>query len=95
MTGAVGSTYNYMAPLYNQIITDFEKGLIDAAREKQTVSVKVVEVLLRYGGAVVAGKALMKHVGIDSGPWRLPLKNLDEKSYKILTNEMDAIVQIS
>jgi N-acetylneuraminate lyase len=93
--GAVGSTYNYMAPLYNQIITDFEKGQIDAAREKQAVSVKVVEVLLRYGGAVVAGKALMKHVGIDCGPCRLPLKNLNEKSYKNLTNEFDSIIQIS
>jgi len=93
--GAVGSTYNYMASLYNQIITDFENGRIDEAREKQAVSVKVVEVLLKYGGAVVAGKALMKHVGIDCGPCRLPLKNLNEKSYKNLTNEIDAIIQIS
>ena len=89
--GAVGSTYNYMAPLYNKIIADFENGRIDEAREKQAVSVKVVEVLLKYGGAVVAGKALMKHSGLDCGPCRLPLKNLDEKSYKDLTNEMDSI----
>jgi len=90
--GAVGSTYNYMAPLYNQIISDFEKGRIDEAREKQAVSVKVVEVLLKYGGAVVAGKALMKHFGIDCGPCRLPLENLNERSYKNLTDEMDAII---
>jgi N-acetylneuraminate lyase len=90
--GAVGSTYNYMAPLYNQIIADFENGQIDAAREKQAVSVKVVEVLLRYGGAVVAGKALMKHFGIDCGPCRLPLKNLNEKSFKNLSDEIDAII---
>ena len=91
--GAVGSTYNYIAPLYNRIIADFENGRIDEAREKQAVSVKVVEVLLKYGGAVVAGKALMKHFGLDCGPCRLPLKNLDEKSYKDLTNEIDAVIQ--
>jgi N-acetylneuraminate lyase len=91
--GAVGSTYNYIAPLYNRIIADFENARIDEAREKQAVSVKVVEVLLKYGGAVVAGKALMKHSGLDCGPCRLPLKNLDENSYKDLTNEMDSIIQ--
>jgi len=91
--GAVGSTYNYIAPLYNQIITDFENGRIDEARQKQTISVKIVEVLLKYGGAIVAGKALMKHFKLDLGHCRLPLKNLDEKSYKDLTNEIDAIIQ--
>jgi N-acetylneuraminate lyase len=91
--GAVGSTYNYMAAHYNQIITAFENGQIDEAREKQAISVKVVEVLLKYGGAVVAGKALMKHVGIDCGPCRLPLKNLDEKSLKNLSDEINAIIQ--
>lgn len=90
--GAVGSTYNYLAPLYNQIIADFENGRIDLAREKQAVSVKVVEVLLKYGGAIVAGKALMKHVGLDCGPCRLPLKNLNEKSLKDLSNKFDAII---
>ena len=91
--GAVGSTYNYMAPLYTQIIKDFENGRIDEAREKQTVSVRVVEVLLKYGGAVVAGKALMKHVGLDCGPCRLPLINLNEKTSKDLSNEIDSIIQ--
>jgi N-acetylneuraminate lyase len=91
--GAVGSTYNYMAAHYNQIVTAFENGQIDEAREKQAISVKVVEVLLKYGGAVVAGKALMKHVGIDCGPCRLPLKNLDEKSLKNLSDEINAIIQ--
>jgi N-acetylneuraminate lyase len=93
--GAVGSTYNYIAPLYNQIIADFENGHIDEAREKQATSVKVVEVLLKYGGSVVAGKALMKHFGLDCGPCRLPLKNLNEKSYQDLSNEIDSIIQAS
>jgi N-acetylneuraminate lyase len=93
--GAVGSTYNYMAPLYNQIIADFENGRIDEARKKQSLSVKVVEVLLKYGGAVVAGKALMQYVGLDCGPCRLPLKNLNEKSHKDLSNEIDSLFQVS
>ena len=76
-------------------VQQFINGRIDEAREKQAISVKVVEVLLKYGGAVVAGKALMKHSGLDCGPCRLPLKNLDEKSYIDLTNEVDAVIQTS
>jgi N-acetylneuraminate lyase len=91
--GAVGSTYNYLAPLYNQIITDFQNGRIDKARNNQSKSVKIVEVLLKYGGALVAGKALMKHIGLDCGPCRPPLKNLDEKTYKDLCYEFDSIIQ--
>jgi N-acetylneuraminate lyase len=93
--GAVGSTYNYMAPLYNQIIANFENGRIDEARKKQALSIKVIEVLIKYGGAVVAGKALMQYVGIDCGPCRLPLKNLNEKSHKNLSNEIDSVLQAS
>jgi len=93
--GAVGSTYNYMAPLYNQIIVDFENGRIAEARKKQALSVKVVEVLLKYGGAIVAGKALMQYVGLNCGPCRIPLKNLDEKSRNDLSNEIDSILQAS
>src|SRR5690606_37386320 len=32
--GAVGSTYNFMAPLYYGIINDFERGNLSSAREK-------------------------------------------------------------
>lgn len=43
--GGVGSTYNFMAPLYNGIIKDFENGNIENARKKQAISVKVINVL--------------------------------------------------
>ncbi len=79
--GAVGSTYNFMAPLYNGIIGDFKKGKIEDALEKQAFSIKIIEILIRYNGAIVAGKTLMKSVGIDCGKCRLPLKNLTEIQY--------------
>ncbi len=89
--GAVGSTYNFMAPLYNQIITDFEKGNFEAARINQQKSVKVVEVLLKYNGALVAGKAFMQTRGIDCGPCRFPLKNLSKNEYQDFIQEMDKL----
>jgi len=34
-TGAVGSTYNYMAPEYHRMIAAFEKGDLETARKHQ------------------------------------------------------------
>lgn len=87
--GAVGSTYNFMAPLYNGIILDFEKGKMEDARKKQALSIKIIEILIRYNGAIVSGKALMKSVGIDCGKCRFPLRNLTEKEYSELITELD------
>ncbi len=86
--GAVGSTYNFMAPLYNNIIDDFEAGNIKEAKEKQLLSVKIIEILLRFNGALVAGKNIMKMIGIDCGGCRYPLNNLTNNEFEKLNNEL-------
>lgn len=89
--GAVGSTYNYMAPLYNQIIKAFVNGDMRKARELQLQSVKFVEILIRYGGGVAGGKPVMKFVGIDCGPLRAPAHNISEVEAENYKNELKAI----
>ena len=89
--GGVGSTYNYVAPLYLDILDEFKKGNIEEARKKQLKSVEIVDVLLKYNGALVAGKAMMKAVGIDCGPCRSPLSNITEKQYDELVEDMKKI----
>jgi len=89
--GAVGSTYNFIAPLYYGVMQDFEKGNLKAAREKQALTIKVVNTLNKYGGPIAAGKALMKQSGVDCGPCRLPLKNLNHTNYKNFTMEIESI----
>jgi len=86
--GAVGSTFNFMAALYNEIISDFESGKIEEARKKQIKSVKIINVLNRYGGAIVAGKRLMKTVGIDCGNFRLPVTKFNENVYEQFINNL-------
>jgi len=76
---AVGSTYNFAAPLYSKIIKEFQSGKIESARALQWQSVKLVDVLSRYGGPIVAGKAVMKFQGIDCGKCRLPLPEISKK----------------
>ena len=89
--GAVGSTYNFMVPLYYGIINDFNKGDLDAAREKQAISIRVVEILNKFGGSIATGKALMKQLGVDCGPCRLPLKNLNQTNYQNFIDEIESL----
>ena len=82
--GAVGSTYNFAAPLYRAIIDAFDRGDLAAARRDQARAMEFIAVLDRHGG-LAAGKAAMKLVGVDCGPVRLPLRALspdDEKSLR-------------
>jgi len=79
--GAVGSTYNYAAPLYNSLISFFDKGYLNEARKLQQKSVDMVSLLGKYGG-IATGKAYMKYIGLDCGKFRLPVKNMTDKMYE-------------
>ena len=73
--GAVGSTYNYAAPVYRRIIKAFEHGNMEEAREWQARSVEMIRRILSAGGPA-AQKAVMQLIGQDCGPTRLPLSPL-------------------
>ncbi|TDE14690.1 dihydrodipicolinate synthase family protein [Dyadobacter psychrotolerans] len=75
--GAVGSTFNYAAPLYYDLINAFEKHELSRAGALQQKSIDMIRLLGKYGGISV-GKAYMKLVGIDCGQFRLPVKNMSE-----------------
>ncbi|MGV8136640.1 MAG: dihydrodipicolinate synthase family protein [Mangrovibacterium sp.] len=85
---AVGSTYNYIAPLYTKIIEAFEANDLDAARKYQYQSVKFIEILIRYGGGVIGGKPVMKMIGLDCGPLRAPARNLSAEEMKRYESEL-------
>lgn len=70
--GAVGSTYNFAAPLYRRIIAAFDKGDLETARREQRKSVELIRTLYDFG-LMRAGKSVMAMMGIDCGPVRSPL----------------------
>jgi len=89
--GAVGSTYNYMSKIYRELIQNFESGNLLAAREIQLYSVKVVEVLIKYGGGVRAGKEIMNLCGIECGPLRSPFIKFTKKESEELKRDLEVI----
>lgn len=88
---AVGSTYNYMAQVYTTLMEAFRNGDFTKAREQQQFSVQVVEVILKYGGGVRGGKAIMELIGIDCGPCRSPLQKFSVEEKKALKKDLSDI----
>ena len=88
--GAVGSTYNFAAPLYLRIIEAFDRGDLAAARRDQMRAIEFIGVLDRHGG-LAAGKAVMKLIGLDCGPVRLPLRALTGRDEASLREGLERI----
>ncbi len=72
---AIGSTYNYAAPLYYKIAEAVRKGNIAKATAGMKKVCDIVDILVQYGG-VAGGKAMMAVHGLDMGDVRLPCKSL-------------------
>jgi len=90
--GAVGSTYNYAAPLYLRLIAAHRAGAESEARELQKTAVRMIEICNRTGVThLAATKALMALVGIECGPVRLPLAQPSAAQLARLRAELEAI----
>ncbi len=88
--GGIGSTYNYAAPLYNQVIEAFEQGNMEQAKQLQYKAVEMVQLLIKYGGTG-AGKAFMKLIGVDCGWFRLPVTSPSTVEVQALQKELEDI----
>jgi N-acetylneuraminate lyase len=89
-TGAVGSTYNYMAPIYHKVIAAFAAGDMSEARRWQLLAIQIIAVMARHGG-LPAGKAMMQLIGLDCGPVRPPLKNLLAEERDALQRDLERV----
>lgn len=90
LCGAIGSTYNFLAPYYLLVRSHFDKGEIREARIIMSWLVEIVAVIEQFP-AVPAQKAVMKMLGFDLGPCRLPLKELEQKNYTSLQNQLERL----
>lgn len=73
--GAVGSGFNFAAPIYNRLQAAFDAGDLETARARQADGVRLIRILQKFG-YLSASKEVMKLLGIDCGPVRSPLRPL-------------------
>jgi N-acetylneuraminate lyase len=88
--GAVGSTYNFAAPIYHHVLAAFDAGDLDTARVWQQRSVDLVRTIAAYGYSAAA-KSVMAMIGVDCGPARIPLVALDESQRAALRRDLEAL----
>ncbi|CAM3966354.1 dihydrodipicolinate synthase family protein [Flavobacterium sinopsychrotolerans] len=86
--GAVGSTFNYAAPLYYDLIAAFNANDLVTARALQQKSINMIRLLGKYGGISV-GKTYMKVVGLDLGEFRLPVKNMSADQFELFKKDVE------
>ncbi|MGV3761272.1 dihydrodipicolinate synthase family protein [Parapedobacter sp.] len=88
--GAVGSTYNYAAPLYHDLIDAYHRGHFEKAVSLQQQSIDMITLLGKYGG-IATGKAYMKLVDLDCGAFRLPVNNMDGAAFAAFRKEVEEL----
>lgn len=89
--GGVGSTYNYLPKVYLGIIEAMKTGDMETARQLQQQSIEVVKVIIKYGGGVRGGKAIMNLIGIECGQCRLPITPFSDEEYISLKEDLEKI----
>jgi N-acetylneuraminate lyase len=88
---AIGTTYNFMAPVFNKMIKKFRQKQMEEALEIQKKANEVIAIMLATGSAISGGKAMMKMSGIDCGPCRLPLLSLTAAQQTELEKKMKKV----
>ena len=88
--GAVGSTYNVATRVYLQLMAAFRQGNMEEARLWQSRSIKLIGALASYP-FYASLRELMKLLGMDCGPCRLPQKNLTGEQALALRRNLDEI----
>jgi N-acetylneuraminate lyase len=85
--GAVGSTYNFAAPIYRRVIEAFERNDVATARQWQARSIAMVQILLKTQ-SLSFSKFMMRLLGHECGPVRLPLVTIDAQEEARLEKQL-------
>ena len=89
-SGAIGSTYNFAAPLYLKLIQAWQNDDLAEAQRLQALSVQMVRTFVPFGG-IEGQKAMMRMVGLDCGTARLPLNKLATEATEQLHNNLQEV----
>ncbi|MES2707248.1 MAG: dihydrodipicolinate synthase family protein [Verrucomicrobiota bacterium] len=88
--GAVGSGFNFAAPIFNRLLAAFAAGDTDAAREEQFRVVRLGRLLSSFG-YMAGAKAVMEILGVPVGPPRAPHVPLSPARKWALRRELESM----
>ena len=85
--GGIGSTYNIIFPLINEVYQSFQSGNIEKAREAQKKADKIIRVILKYSVIPVV-KAVLEERGIEVGNASFPMVKYSADERKQIIRDM-------
>jgi N-acetylneuraminate lyase len=71
----VGSTYNFMGDIYFKMMDAYHAYNFEKLHTLEGEATQIYKILNDYN-SLIAGKEIMRHLGVDCGPVRRPLKGL-------------------
>ena len=89
--GGIGGTTNYNGRCLTGILEAWEKGDLEKARQLQDFAQDVIDVICNFRGNIVGGKRIMKLIGLDLGPNRVPFMTVTEEEELELRRQLEAI----
>lgn len=89
--GGIGGTTNYNGRCLVGIIDAWNRGDLEEARRLQNFAQDVINVICHYRGNIVGGKRIMKLIGLDLGPNRVPFQNVTAEEEAAMKQELEAI----
>lgn len=89
--GGICGTTNYNGRVQVAIGEAWAAGDLARARELQDYSQEVINVICHYRGNIVGGKRIMKLIGLDLGPNRVPWRNMTDEEEMAMKAELEAI----
>ena len=88
--GAVGSTYNVAAPLYQRIIRAFQANDLSLARDLMSRAVEMIRVIYQYPFHS-AMKCILAMQGVECGQCRLPQRSITDEEVVSLQQQLESI----
>ncbi|MGP4113495.1 dihydrodipicolinate synthase family protein [Streptomyces sp. 4N509B] len=85
---AIGSAYNFAAPVYLRMLEHVAAGEAREARDCQLLAQDAIDAVAGYAGELAGFKAASALVGPDCGPCRPPLASLDAAQRAALREEL-------
>lgn len=89
--GGISGTGSYIGRSLVGVIESYNMGNLEKAVAHQNFAQEVINVIARYRGNIVAGKRIMKLIGLDLGINRTPFQNVTEEEEAIIRRELEAI----
>ncbi|HHT30802.1 MULTISPECIES: dihydrodipicolinate synthase family protein [Petrimonas] len=89
--GGISGTGSYIGRSLTGVIEAYNSGKLAEAVAHQNFAQEVINVIARYRGNIVAGKRIMKLIGLDLGINRTPFQNITDEEEILIREELERI----